>query len=187
MFLTSFDIFNNNFLGQNLSNFVFLSWQLDNLRCHTAHGHRVQSGIIKLVHVILYVILGCYFGMISWNFGMKIYHYLLHYLANQQEVCLPNIITNFRHKITPENIVPMTWKGLILTNRIFRSNLDWALFEWSWSASWIYPLGRWHRDRKYLSCLWQLNLEHTSLKKCNIKLWKVRIIKKNISDNAYLT
>ena len=31
----------------------------------------------KLVHVILYVILGRYFGMILQNFGMKIYHYLL--------------------------------------------------------------------------------------------------------------
>ena len=34
-------------------------------------------GKVKLVHGVLYVILGCYFGMISQNFGMKIYHYLL--------------------------------------------------------------------------------------------------------------
>ena len=33
--------------------------------------------VIKLVHVVLYVILGRYCGMISRNFGMKNYYYLL--------------------------------------------------------------------------------------------------------------
>ena len=32
---------------------------------------------MRLVRVVLYVILGRYFGMISRNFGMKIYYYLL--------------------------------------------------------------------------------------------------------------
>ena len=33
--------------------------------------------VIKLVHVVLSVIFGRYFGMISQKFGMKIYYYLL--------------------------------------------------------------------------------------------------------------
>ena len=36
-----------------------------------------ENGDLKLVHVVLYIILGRYFGMISRNFGMKIYLYLL--------------------------------------------------------------------------------------------------------------
>ena len=31
----------------------------------------------RLVHIVLYVVLGCYFGMILQYFGMKIYYYLL--------------------------------------------------------------------------------------------------------------
>ena len=33
--------------------------------------------VIKLVHVVLSVIFGGYFGMILQKFGMKIYYYLL--------------------------------------------------------------------------------------------------------------
>ena len=38
--------------------------------------------VIKLVHVVLSVIFGRYFGMISQKFGMKIYYYLLFELVN---------------------------------------------------------------------------------------------------------
>ena len=48
-------------------------WQIPMLNLIST---KVGADYLKLAHGVLYVILGRYFGMISQNFGMKIYHYL---------------------------------------------------------------------------------------------------------------
>ena len=65
----------------------------------------------RLVHVVLYIILGHYFGMKSRNFGMKTYYYLLFRLTNWEKTCFGPIssLFRFRPKITSQNIIPRTW------------------------------------------------------------------------------
>ena len=74
----------------NVSQLQFFACTRDDGRSENVRGIRVSIYIrsfdtqqfllektCKLVHVVLYVNLGHYFGMMSQNFGMKIYHYLL--------------------------------------------------------------------------------------------------------------
>ena len=79
----------------------------------------------KLVHVVLYVILGRHFGMISQFFGMKIYYYCYllfkwktgkNPVLEQWEVCLPKCHNKFSSQNNVWKYRPTTWKGFMSFN-----------------------------------------------------------------------